>query len=147
MKNVILIVLLVSLFSFCQEKAEKVEIVYEDGVEVVLNRIEPYRLKDEPPTFVLEKEFDIDFERVDLAELGIGEVEGFEVDLKGNIYFISELQLFKFDNSGEFIWKFGENGQGPGEIQFPIKWWITESNSFGFYDYGNNKFLFVNENG
>ena len=42
---------------------------------------------------------------------------------------------------------FGENGQGPGEMQAPLKWWMTASDNLGIYDYGNNKFLFFDKSG
>jgi hypothetical protein len=39
----------------------------EDGVEVVLNRIEPYEVKDEQSGFSMERLFSIDTERNEIA--------------------------------------------------------------------------------
>jgi len=147
MKKSIALIFLVCLFIFCTDKAERPEIIFKDGVEVVLNRFEPYNIKDEPSNFKLEEEFAIDFEREDLAEQGIGDILGFEVDSKGNIYCICETQVFKFDSKGQYIRKFGENGQGPGEIQYSMKWWTTDSDELGLFDYLNDKFLFFDEDG
>jgi hypothetical protein len=147
MKKIILLFILVFLFFFCGEKSNEVEKLIEDGVEVVINHLEPYKIKGQPSTFTLEEGFFIDFEREDLANLGIGEIWGFDVDSKGNVYCLTESQIFKFDNSGHFIRKFGQKGQGPGEFIYPEEWWITENDEFALYDRVNSKFIFFREDG
>ncbi len=147
MNKIGLVFILVFLFFSCGVRTDKVEKIVEDGVEVVLNHLEPYRIRGEPSTFTLEEEFTIDFEREDLARVGIGEVWGFDVDSQGNVYCLTESQIFKFDNRGHFIRKFGQKGQGPGEFIYPEEWWITENDEFALYDRVNSKFIFFREDG
>lgn len=93
----------------------------EDGVEVIVNCLEPYKIKGEPSTFHLEEEFTIDTERNDIVKIGLSDITGFDVDSGGNIYFYSfktkENFIFKFDRNANFITSFARKGQGPGEIQ------------------------------
>ena len=147
MKRTVFIFILALLFNFCGERPERIEKVVEDGVEVVINRLEPYKIKGQPSTFSLEEELIVDFERDDLARLGIGEVRGFEVDSEGNIYFITEPQIFKFDKGGHFIRKFGSQGQGPGEYGYLEEWQMTEPGELTLFDIVNNKFIFFSEEG
>ncbi len=147
MKKIMLALILVLLFCFCGVRSDKVEKNTEDGVEVVFNHLKPYKLKGQPSTFTLEEAFTIDFEKEDLASLGIGEVQGFDVDSKGSVYCLTESQIFKFDNQGHFIRKFGQKGQGPGEFIYPEEWWVTENDEFALYDRANSKFIFFKADG
>ena len=92
----------------------------EDGVEVIVNHLEPYKIKKEPTTLNLEEEFIVDFERDDLAELSLTAPWGFAVDSDGNLYFVTSKTrdncIFKFDRNVNFITSFGRRGQGPGEL-------------------------------
>ncbi len=147
MKKIILAFILILLFCFCAARSDKVEKNTVDGVEVILNHLKPYTIKGQPSTFTLEEVFTIDFEREDLASLGIGEVKGFDADSKGSVYCLTESQIFKFDNQGHFIRKFGQKGQGPGEFIYPEEWWVTENDEFALYDRVNNKFIFFKADG
>jgi len=69
MKKLIYLILVLTLFLFCGTKQEKVEKIMEDGVEVVLNHLEPYKIKGEPFTLHIEEEFTIDTEKDEIAEL------------------------------------------------------------------------------
>lgn len=147
MRKLIYLSILALLFINCGKKQAEVEIVFEDGVEVVINHLEPYMIKGELSSFTLEEEMILDFERDDLAELGIGRIRGYDIDSKGNIYFLSELQIFKFDPTGSFIKKFGQKGQGPGEYTRPGRGRVLDSGELVLYDGGNGKFLFFNKDG
>lgn len=119
--KLIFIFVLVFLYSFCGTKQPELEKIIEDGVEVIINHLEPYKIEGEPGNLYLEKNFMIDLERDDLAELGITEITGFDVDSKGNIYLGSYRStdnfIFKFDENGRYIDSFCRKGQGPGELQ------------------------------
>jgi len=126
MKKLLLILPLVFLLCItfgCQKPAEeaKVERIMEDGVEVVINHLEPYRIKGEPSTFHLEKEFVIDTETAELANLGLTDIGAFDVDSEGNVCIVNpratENVIFKFDREGKFVHSFCRKGQGPGELQ------------------------------
>jgi len=109
-------------FLSCGPKQNKVEKIVEDGVEVVINHLEPYKISGRQTTLVLEEEFVIDFEKKDFAELGLTDVWGFEIDSEGNIYILNfrsrENIVFKLDRNGKFISSFGKKGSGPDEIQY-----------------------------
>lgn len=141
------LVALVCFFAFCGTKQGKVERVIEDGVEILINHVEPYKIKEEPSSLHLEEEFSIDTERDDLAEKGLTDIGSYDVDSKGNIYFFqrrdSDLNiLYKFDKDGNFQEAIGKRGQGPGEIQFPVLLWITDKDDIPIQD-GNTKKLYV----
>lgn len=151
MKKIIYLVLILSLFLFCGPKQEKVERIMEDGVEVVLNHIEPYKIKGEPATFILEEKFSIDTERDEIAEAGLTEIWHFDVDSEGNIYFTSyftrDYGVFKFDKNGNFVKSFGRRGQGPGEIQQPTSIKINSRDEVTIIDIGRKKLLVFDKNG
>jgi hypothetical protein len=131
----------------CGPKQDKVEKIVEDGVEVVINHLEPYRIRGELSTFELEKEVTVDTEREDLAELGISRIRSADVDRDGNVYFISNAQIFKFDSQGSFIQTIGQEGKGPGEIHRAGELRLTVDQKISIYDAGNRKFLFFNKDG
>lgn len=122
-KLVFLIIILFSSF-YCGPKQEEVERIMEDGVEVVINHLEPYKIKGDPSTLLLEEEFTIDIERSEIVEIGLTDIWGIGIDSEGDIYLLNEMNretfIFKFDRKGNFATSFGKKGQGPGEIQYPV---------------------------
>jgi len=117
-----------------------VERTREGGVEVVINHIEPYRLKGRPSTFSLEKVLTIDTERDDLAEAGLGSAGEWDADGEGNIYIVGfknpEKFIFRFDRSGDLLGSFGRRGQGPGELQWPFLSGVSADGVVSLSDYG-----------
>jgi hypothetical protein len=121
MKKFFYLVIVVSIMSNCSPKQGHVERIIEDGVEVVLNHLEPYRIKGEANNLILKEQFTIDTEKDEIVALGLSDISGFDVDSEGNIYLrnrpeSTEKHFFKFDNAGRFFSSFGSNGQGPGEF-------------------------------
>lgn len=151
MKKLIYLALILSLFFYCAPKHEKVDIIIEDGVEVVVNHLEPYKVKGEPSTFALEKEFVINMERDDLTELGITEIESFDIDSEGNVYLVDlkgvENFIFKFGRNGNFIHSFGRKGQGPGELQRPSTLKIASLEEIAITDTTNNRLSIFGKDG
>ncbi len=96
----------------------------EDGVEVIVNHLEPYKIKGEANTLHLVEEFTIDTENDDIAETGLTNIFGFDVDSEGSLYFLNRRSgedcVFKFDQASNFITSFGRRGQGPGELTNPL---------------------------
>ena len=123
----------------------------EDGVEVVLNHLDPSKIKGEPSTLHLEEEFTIDFERDELKETGIREIIGLDVDSDGNIYFIvsrSDADLIlKFDGNGSFVLSFGRRGEGPGELIAPRYLRVDESEHIQIADNTRKKIYIFEKNG
>jgi hypothetical protein len=106
----------------CGSKAPRVDKAYEDGVEVILNHLEPYQILGRPSTCTVAEDIRIDLEKSEYAEVGLKEPDIVEADSKGNIFIVekfpaSEYFAYKFGADGRFIRKFGRKGQGPGEVQ------------------------------
>jgi hypothetical protein len=131
MKNLILIIVILSLSFHCGPKQDEVEKTIEDGVEVVINHLDPYKVKGEPSNLVLEEELTIDTEKDEIGELGLIDIWSFDVDSEENIYLLhlqsKENCIFKFNREGNFISSFGRRGQGPGEMQYPIFFQVINS--------------------
>lgn len=135
------------LFYYCAKKQEKIKRIVENGVETIVNHLEPYKIKQEFTTFVLKKEFVIDTENEELAKTGVDLIRDFDVDSEGNIYCVGKEELFKFDKKGNFIKTIGRKGQGPGEFLSISNLRITKSGEISFYDTRNGKFLFFSREG
>ncbi len=106
-------------FQSCR-KGNTVERTIENGVEVVVNHLEPYKLPGVPSNLKLEEILSIDMEKDEIAKMGLASVETFTVDSAGSIYIMqresSDKFIFKFDGAGKFLTSFGRKGQGPGEF-------------------------------
>lgn len=135
----------------CTLKQEKVERIFEDGVEVIINHHEPYRLKGESSHLILKELFKIDTEVDEIANTGLTDISEFDVDSKGNLYFLnyqsSEHYYFKFDINGQFVFAFGRRGQGPGEIQTTGGFTVNHIDEVEVFDSGNKKLHFFNGEG
>lgn len=154
MRKAIGLVLVSLVLCSCASEAGKVEKIMEDGVEVILNRLEPYRIKGELSSFVLEREFAIDTETDAIAELGLTDIGlYFDIDSGGNIYLVSyenaEGMIFKFDGKGNFIRCFVRKGQGPGELQgrnhLSLYLTVDQNDNLAVSDFGNKLALFGSE--
>ena len=134
----------------CGQKQADVERVVEDGVEVVINHLEPYQIEGET-TLSLEQEYVLDLERENLAELGMSDVLGFDVDSDGYIYFwcldSSENFIYRFDSDGNFVNSFGRKGQGPGEFGQPMNLRINDAREVVVSDEVRSKIVFFNPDG
>jgi hypothetical protein len=145
----LLLVVLLPLLQ-CGRKRSQVEKTMENGVEVVINHVEPYRIKGQPSTFSLEKVFSIDMERADLAEVGMGTAGEWDADNEGNVYIVGfknrENFIYRFDRGGRLTGSFGRRGQGPGELQWPFLGGVSETGEISLADYGQ-KFIVYDLNG
>ena len=122
----------------------------EGGVEVVINHVEPYRIKGQPSTFSLEKVLSIDMERTDLVEAGLGSGGEWDVDDNGNIFIVGfknkENYIYRFDRAGLLTGSFGRRGQGPGELQWPFLSGVSKDGEVALTDY-LQKFIVYDLNG
>ncbi len=113
----------IALTGSCGEKAAEVARSLEDGVEVVLNPLQPYELPGQPHALALEKEYSVDTEADAVSAIGLGDITAFTVDEAGDVYLLShkggENFVHKFDPQGRHLLSFGPRGQEPGELILP----------------------------
>lgn len=143
MRRALISVLFILVSFGCGQKGARVEKIMEDGVEVVVNQLEPYTLSGEKKHPVLEKEVVIDLEGPTLSNLDLYDVNVFGVDSSGDIYLMcmqtQANHIFKFSREGHFVKSFGRNGNGPGELSRPIHLSVTEGDEILVADAGNSK--------
>lgn len=139
------------LFIYCGPKQDTIESTVEDGVEVVINHQEPYKIKGEPSTLTLEKEFAIDTESDEMAEIGLVGMSDFNIDSNGSIYIMLRQTkrnfIYKFDNHGKFLISFRRHGQGPGEAEWGGDILIDENDRVIAKDMTKQKFCVYNPDG
>jgi len=149
--SLIFLLIILVLFSFCGPKKEEIERFFEDGVEVVVNRLEPFEIKGKLTDLTLEEIFRIDTEKDEMAEIGLTDIWRFDVDSGGNIYLLGyrfrEYSIFKFDKSGNFVTSFGRRGQGPGEVQRPTFIRVSSQDEIYVLDKGNTKLVIYGKDG
>jgi hypothetical protein len=123
MKRVCRCLLGIVLLASCGSNQPQIDRTREGAVEVVINHVEPYRIKGQPSTFSLEKVLSIDLEREDLARAGLLSGGEWDVDYDGNIFIVgfknSENFIYCFNRTGLLTGSFGRRGQGPGELLGP----------------------------
>ena len=149
-----------ALTTACGVKPPLVEKVMENGHEVVLNHIQPYRLPGEPETFSCVEEFVIDTEDESTAALGLTDIgrineSYFDVDSRGNVFVYcpqnAEHVFYKFDRHGAFLQAFGRKGQGPGEFQGGVYFKVLRNESgeeeLVVTDTGNSRLSYMGTDG
>ncbi|MGD8539914.1 MAG: 6-bladed beta-propeller [Candidatus Aminicenantes bacterium] len=108
----------------CGRQQQQVEKRLEDGVEVIINHIDPYQIEGQSPSLRLEEVMTLDTEDPEVDAAGLVDINAFQVDSEGNIYCLSNRGenhfFFKFNREGKFVKAFGAKGQGPGEMEFPL---------------------------
>lgn len=151
MKKILFLLITLSFLFQCCTEQDEVEKIMEDGVEVVVNHLEPYKIENEPTSLILERELAIDLERDDFAGLGISDITGFNVDSDGNIYLgslrSSENFIFKFDEQGKYVSSFCRMGQGPGEVQRLGNWRINENDEVLISNMTRDKIIVLDTSG
>lgn len=141
MRKISCLILCLIFLLVCGPKHDDIERVIEDGVEVIMNHLEPYDIREEPSTLVLEEMFTIDTEKDEIAKVGLTDIDDFDVDSAGSIYFFQNREsdvnlIYKFDNNGNFMTSLGKRGQGPGEIHTPMHQRITSQDEIPVQSYG-----------
>jgi hypothetical protein len=152
MKKIIYLALIITILLCCVLKQEKVERIIEDGVEVIVNHSEPYKIEEEPSTLHLEEEFTIDSEKDEILEVGVTDIKDFDIDSEGSVYFFQEREndenlVYKFDRNGNFVKTFGKRGQGPGEIHSPRYMNITNKDEIPIQDHNSARFFVFDKEG
>ena len=142
------LILLVGVNALPQEKVKK---IVKEGVEIIINPLEPVRIEGEPSDLTLEEAFTIDTERDDIAELGFTDIAMLNVDYEGNIYCVNHKSskdlIFQFDNKGRFLRSFGRKGQGPGELEMSSVNYINTRGEITVNSAGNRKVCIFSNDG
>jgi len=148
------ITLILSLFCIgaCAPTQSHVERTIDNGVEVIVNREQPYIMKGEPKSLSLQEELIIDLEKESIASLGLTAVWGFDVNSEGYIYFfkspLSQDDLvLKFDPQGNYVSSFARRGQGPGEVETPSFQKINDRDELPIMERGKSIIMLFNKNG
>ena len=151
MRKPICLIAILTVFIYCGPKQEQAQKTMENGVEVVLNHLDPYKNAGEPSALHLEEEFTIDTEGDAMAERGLVGMSDFNVDSNGNIYIMQRQTsgdfIYKFDNQGNFVTSFCRKGQGPGEAGWGGDILIDENDRIIAKDMTKEKFFTFSPDG
>jgi hypothetical protein len=138
------------IFFNCGPKQDTVEKIMEDGVEVIINHLEPYKIGEMPQIVKTEQRVLIDFESQEITKLGIADIRGFDIDSEDNIYisvYTGEYCIYKFNSKGVFITSFARKGQGPREMQIAKSLCINNNDKISAFDTSKQNFLIFDSNG
>jgi hypothetical protein len=135
--------LIASLFSFIDRQDVKIV----EGVKIIQNKKNP-----DPPRGALTKlvlELESVIGESDDLEKSFSQLGGFVVDDEGTIYSIDfkEQKIKVFDKSGNFVYAFGEKGQGPGELQLPAGIFLAPENRLAVNDAQARKIVYFSKQG
>jgi hypothetical protein len=151
MKKLLAVIIVLFLVCLCCQRQSQIERIKEAGVEVVINHVEPYKIKGESGTPVLKRAFSIDTEKEDILKCGLTDIETFDVDAEGNIFIIQwqskDNYVFKFSPEGHFLKSFVRFGQGPGELECGGMVLINPENEVMAKDPSKKKFLVYDREG
>jgi hypothetical protein len=127
--------------------AQKIKVKQEQGIEVIYNPDKPIKIPGVADTLILEQDLclggDVQDEDYILAEIG-----SIEVDDQENIIVLDrKINCIKiFDKTGQFIRSFGKKGQGPGELELPVRSYLV-GDKLTILDLGNNRISFFTLDG
>jgi hypothetical protein len=151
MKKFLAVNIVVLSICLCCQRQKQIERTKDAGVEVIINHIEPYKIKGELGTPVLERIFSIDTEKEEMLKCGLTDIETFDVDPEGNIFIIQwqskDNFVFKFSPEGHFLKSFVRFGQGPGELEYGGTILINPENEIMAKDPSKKKFLIYDREG
>jgi len=151
MKKYLLILIILPVLTGCGSSPVEVERIVEDGIEVVLNPLEPVPMDSNPFSITIREEFRLDTGDDTMAERGLTDILAFDIDEEGGIYILNlgreEQRVLKFGPDGNFLTSFGRKGQGPGELQMPSWIAVNSDGEIGASDYGNKKLALYDTQG
>lgn len=144
--SVFLAFLLVFFISI-QVKADQTKIKTVDGVQVIENT-----KKTAPPEGVMSKmtlKEELSIGEGEFDEDMFAELTSMDVDSDGNIYILDrkDKKVKIFDSAGKFVKKFGEDGQGPGEMYMPVSLQVNHNNEIVIGDAANQRLMFFSLEG
>jgi hypothetical protein len=132
----------------CGGKRGTIDRITENGVEVVVNHLEPYHIPGRPSSLTLQEITAVDTENDSVAKAGVTDIYLFDVDSQGNIYVMVPPThpgnfVFKLSPEGSPLLSFGPMGQGPFELEYPdelhidptARVWVLESPKSKYHIY------------
>jgi hypothetical protein len=127
---------------------DKIVVKTENGIPVVYNPKNPVPPAGGPTALTLKLDLTIGQEAEDPNYM-FSQLRSIQVDEQENIYALDmkELKVKVYDKNGKFVRSFGKKGQGPGEIDTPIRMEMTRDNCLVIDDMGNNKLIFYSLTG
>ena len=130
-----------------QVNADQTKIKTVDGVQVIENSKKPAPPEGKMSKVTFKEEFSIGEGEFD--EDMFAELTSMDVDSDGNIYILDrkEKKVKIFDSAGKFVKKFGEEGQGPGEMYVPVSIQLTHNDEVVIGDAGNQRLAFFSLEG
>jgi hypothetical protein len=151
MRNKFSIVFCLLLTAYCSPKQDKVEKKTENGVDVIINHLEPYHVGG-AVNLALEELFRIDTENDEIGKLGLIDIRGFDVNSGGEIFVLKTEKgkgdfVYKFDRNGRFVNSFLPKGQGPGELELPNHIALDTEDHVLIYDGGRRMVVKYDQNG
>lgn len=134
--------------SACLLQAQDVKIRTENGVQVVYNPKNPVPLPGTPREIQLRQDLCIGDEE-GVEDFIFSQIRSVQVDEEENIYVLDskEVCVKVFDKNGKHIRTFGKMGQGPGEIQLPMRMYLVSGKEIMIYDSGNSRLSFYSLEG
>jgi outer membrane protein assembly factor BamB len=127
---------------------QDVKIKVEDGIQVIYNPKKPSPLPGTPNEIVLTQDLCIGNEE-GIEDFVFSQIRSVQVDDDGNIYALDskEVCVKVFDRNGTHLRTFGQKGQGPGELQNPIRMHFAPEDKLLIYDSGNNRISYFTLDG
>jgi hypothetical protein len=118
------------------------EVKTVDGIKIIKNGKKPKPLKGEPSKISFE--LDCVIGESDDPEKSFSEVSTFVVDDNEILYALDfkDRKIKVYDKEGKFIRSFGEQGQGPGELDMPAGIHLTPDNELLIEDATQRKLVY-----
>ena len=138
---------LLVFFLAIQVNADQTKIKSVNGVQVIENTKKPAPLEGTLSKMTLKEALSIGEGEFD--EDMFAELTSLDVDGDGNIYILDrkDKKVKIFDSAGKFVKKFGEEGQGPGEMYLPVSLQVTHNDEIVIGDAANQRLMFFSLEG
>ena len=152
MRSIPLSLIVLSLMYCCKPSHNQIERRIEDGIEIIVNHLEPADLKKKRISYNLQEDLRMDLEALAYADLGVVKPEEAHADSQGNIFIYDRRRasgyfIYKFDKTGRFVSYLGRCGQGPGEISSFMAMGIDSRDRLWVDDFGTKKIVFYRSSG
>jgi len=127
---------------------QKIVVKTEKGILTVYNPKNPASPAGYPSRLILKQDLVIS-NKTENEEYVFSNLRSIQVDDEENIYILDwkEIKITVFDKNGEHVRTFGKKGQGPGEMNMPIRMEIAPGNNLIIDDMGNAKLIFYSLSG